>query len=687
MWWQEQISSLKGIGVKKALDFAKLDIFTVGDLLNKYPRLDSYLDYSRVKTIKELNTNNQKEIFAAEVVTIVERRSHNGKSYTCVTLRDATAYAEAYLFFNQRFQAKKLKPEMKVLVTGKVKPGRTAKTITEVFIQPLEEQGSQQGLGILPIYNLAGSLTQNNLRSAVRQALALARNSLPESLPASLIASEHLMGRLAALENIHFPTNWAQFHQAKNRLVFEELFLLQCGLLYYRNKVKGTKQGVQHGHGTKLCQKLVEQLPFTLTPAQQQAWQEIACDMEAAKPMHRLLQGDVGSGKTVVAALALAKTAENGHQGCIMVPTEILAGQHFTTLCELLKPLGLQVEILTSSVKNAKRQEILAALASGEVNILVGTHALIQDGVVFRDLALVVTDEQHRFGVEQRSRLTNKSHYAPDVLIMTATPIPRTLALTVYGDLDVSSMKDLPPGRRQITTLCYTNDKRAEVYEGLVRQIQDGRQAYIVCPLIAESETIDAHAATAVFAELQKTYLRKVPCALLHGKLKAQEKEAVMQAFSSGELKVLIATTVIEVGVNVPNASLMVIEGADRFGLAQMHQLRGRVGRGNAQSYCVLLTDTDNPDTLNRLQVLRNSTDGFLLAEKDLELRGAGQLFGLRQHGLPDLYIADILQDADVLQRARTLALVALADQVLFDQIKTALCSQFDTRFQGIFYS
>ena len=401
--------------------------------------------------------------------------------------------------------------------------------------------------------------------------------------------------------------------------------------------------------------------------------------------MHRILQGDVGSGKTVVSALALAKAAENGYQGCIMAPTEILAVQHYETLMEYLAPFGMRIALLTGGMRAKERRSLLMDLELGLVDIVVGTHALLQDDVRFAKLSLVVTDEQHRFGVEQRAKLANKSTYAPDVLIMTATPIPRTLALTVYGDLDVSLMKGRPPGRKPVQTLCYTEEKRKDVYAGLVRQVQAGRQAYIVCPLIENSEVLNARSAENVYDELVHSFLKDIPCALLHGKLKPAEKDAIMTEFSAGKIKVLVSTTVIEVGVNVPNATLIVVENAERFGLAQLHQLRGRVGRGSEQSYCVLLTSADNPETLARLQVLRDSDDGFYLAEKDLEQRGAGQLFGLRQHGLPDLRIADILRDTEVIVQARNMAQSLLKNESDWQEMMEFVKLQLDDRFQMIF--
>ena len=685
MWWHEPVTSLKGIGAKKALDLEKLNVETIGDILNMYPRFNSYIDYSRFKKIRELTTNNEKQIFICEIVNIVEKYSHKGKRYSLVTVRDETAYAEIYFFAQQRFLVKKLKVGTQAIATGKVKPGRTARIITEASLQPMDNDDEQESLGILPVYSLAGSLTQNDLRRAVKQALLLAEKSLPESLPQTIIAERKLLGRLEALNNIHFPKNFRMLKEARGRFIFEELYLLQCGLLYYRNKVKSGKKGIKHGKDGLGVSKVFDCLPFQMTKAQNEAWQEISLDMQDEKPMHRLLQGDVGSGKTVISALALAKTAENGYQGCIMVPTEILAQQHFQTLTEFMGKTSFRVELLTSSVKGSKRKEILADLASGDIDIIVGTHALIQDEVIFNALTLVITDEQHRFGVEQRAKLANKSEFSPDVLVMTATPIPRTLALTVYGDLDVSVMRGLPPGRKPIETLCFTNEKRPEVYAGMLREVKKGHQAYIVCPLIEESETFDVNSASEVYEELSNGYLSGVACGLLHGRMKESEKEKVMQGFINGSIAVLVATTVIEVGVNVPNASLMVIEGADRFGLAQMHQLRGRVGRGNTQSYCVLLTDSDKPETLARLKIMHDCSDGFILAEKDLELRGAGQLFGMRQHGLPDLHIADILHDMDVLLEARTLAKKTIAEPTMFSDVEIVLKNQFDERFQRIF--
>lgn len=685
MWWKEPVTSLKGIGPKKAADLAELNIYTLGDLLCYYPRQEAYIDYSKLKTIRELDVDGSKQIFTATVFRIRDSFQGRGRKFTVVTVRDETGYADLYFFMNQRYMAKKLKIDERLMITGRVKQGRSAKMVSEVFYQTAES--ADDLTGIWPVYSLSGALTQKNMRQWIKDAIKRAEQDLPESLPDYVINECNFTDRLTALQNIHFPRDWNSLKQAQRRFIFEELFLLQCGLLYYRQSNESAKVGIKHGRDGKILQQLIEQLPFKLTAEQQKAWQEISLDMQDIKPMHRILQGDVGSGKTVISALALAKAVENGFQGCMMAPTEILALQHYKTLKEYFEPLGIRIGILTGSLKAKARKELLEDLAVGTVDVVVGTHALLQEDVVFQKLSVVITDEQHRFGVGQRAALANKGQDAPDVLVMTATPIPRTLALTVYGDLEVSLIKSRPPGRRRIQTLCYTEEKRSEVYAGLRRQVQKGRQAYVVCPLIQESESIGVRSAENVYQELSQGILQDVRCALLHGKLKDSEKNIIMTAFAAGEIDVLISTTVIEVGVNVPNAVLMVIENAERFGLAQLHQLRGRVGRGNEQSYCVLLTGTDNPETLKRLQVLHDSDDGFYLAEQDLLLRGAGQLFGLRQHGLPDLRIADIIRDTEVIISARKYANRLVLQNNNWELLRELIDRQFDNRFQMIFNS
>ena len=704
MWWQEKLTTLRGIGPRRAQEFHNLNIETVGDLLEYFPRQEAYIDQSCLKNVAELTTDGTRQLFRAQVVRALDRVAGSGRRYGMLTLGDSTGYVELYLFGGQRYLTRKFTAGRQVLVSGKVKPGRVTPVVTEPIIQDDDPQKREAMLGVLPVYSLSGDLTQHVLREAMRQALERATEAgVPETLPPELLQKYQLPGRLQAYQHIHFPPSLQAMEAARRRFIYEELFLLQCGLLLERQQHADMRAGVRHAPDGKLLTQVRAQLPFTLTPAQGKAWREIAGDMERPVPMHRLLQGDVGSGKTVLAALALAKTAENGYQGVIMAPTGILARQHYETLQQWFAGTPVRVALLTSSTKAAERRQLLLDLQLGLVHILIGTHAVLQEDVEIPKLALIVTDEQHRFGVNQRATLVSKSPFAPDVLIMTATPIPRTLALTLYGDVDVSLMRGKPPGRREVTTLCYLGEKRQEIYAGMVRQVQAGRQAYVVCATIDEqelpesaphdaqpellegAERVPLRSATQVYAELKRTFLKNIPCALLHGRMKNAEKEAIMEAFAAGELKVLITTTVIEVGVNVPNATLMVVENADRYGLAQLHQLRGRTGRGQYQSYCVLVTDSRQPEAWERLQILRGSSDGFALAEQDLRLRGSGMLFGLRQHGLPDLHIADILRDVQVLQHARVDAQAALAHPAQREALRKAVEAQFDHRFEAIF--
>ena len=684
MWWKKPVTFLKGIGPKKADELAAVGVITVGDLLEYYPRQEAYIDYGNLKKINELKMDGSRQIFRASVCSVRNGYGAHGKRYTQVLVRDDTAYATLYFFMHQSYSAQKLRIGSEVLVMGRVRPGKANRSVSEIMLQTLEADEVHKP-EIVPVYSLKGSLNQVQMRKWMRQALALAEQELPESLPLDIVHKCNLPERLTALKNIHFPTSWQALAAAKRRFIFEELFLLQCGLLSYRAHNLEQRQGVQHGPDGAKLQQVLTNLPFTLTEQQQKAWREISEDMQREQPMHRILQGDVGSGKTVISALALAKAAENGYQGCIMAPTEILARQHYDTLQQFLQPAGIRLGLLVGGMRVKARRELLLNLELGLIDVLVGTHALLEEDVRFAKLSLAVTDEQHRFGVEQRARLTNKSATAPDVLVMTATPIPRTLALTVYGDLDISLMKGRPPGRKPVQTLCYNEAKRREVYQGLLRQVQGGRQAYIVCPLIEASEALEARSAEKVYEELSQGVLKNVRCALLHGRLKPAEKEAIMADFVAGHTKVLVSTTVIEVGVNVPNATLMVIENAERFGLAQLHQLRGRVGRGSEQSYCVLLTGVDTPEALARLQVVRDSEDGFYLAEKDMEQRGVGQLFGLKQHGLPDLRIADIIRDTDTIVEVRKLAQEELSKPNALDEIHQLVQLQFGDRFAMIF--
>ena len=670
------IQFLTGVGPKRAALYQKLDIFTIRDLLYYFPR--SYIDLSSPCEIAALPAWETCGVKARVVAKSAPQYVRRGMTISRVRVADDTG-SMVITFFNAKYTVDALHYDQEYLFYGRTgAPGRAEMTAPSIY--PVQQAG-----GLIPVYPLTQGLSSKMISANIAQALQMADRKIPDPLPAFLRQQYQLCHLHFALQNIHFPADRESAQLARNRLVFEELLMLSLSLHSVRSDTS-TCTGF-------VCAKtdltpFLEQLPFQLTGAQQRAIAQVAADLSRSVPMNRLVQGDVGSGKTMVAAAAAFLAYQNGYMSALMAPTEILAQQHYQGLSKLLGPLGMRLGLLCGSMTAKEKRQVKESIALGMVDLVIGTHALLSRDVDLPNLALVITDEQHRFGVEQRSRLSGKSSYTPHVLVMTATPIPRTLALTVYGDLDVSLMKGLPPGRKPIKTLCYTDEKRADVYAGLIHQVKEGHQAYIVAPLIEGSDTVDAKSATDLYEELTQTFLKGIPCGLLHGRLKAEEKDAVMADFVSGKTKVLIATTVIEVGVNVPNATLMIIEGADRFGLAQMHQLRGRVGRGSSQSYCVLLTGSNQPQTLERLQIMRSCSDGFLLAEKDMELRGAGQLFGVRQHGLPDLYIADILRDTDTLVEAREYAKRIMADPQGARFIEEGVATtQFDGRFEQIFNS
>ena len=681
MWWKEPVTTLKGVGVKKAAELAALNIFSVGDLMEFYPRQGAYLDYAKLKTIKELDVDNSKQIFKATVYQVKNGYGASRRSYTSVTVRDETGYATLYFFGGQRYKAQKLKPDTVLQITGRVRQGRTTKSVSEVDVQPLEQDEGKTP-GIVPVYALSGNLTQKNLRTWISEALRLAAEDLPESLPAKVVSQCNLPDRYTALKNIHFPESWEALRRAKQRFVFEELFLLQCGLLYYRQQSHDNREGIKHAADGALVKDVMQGLPFELTAAQQQAWREISLDMQDKKPMHRILQGDVGSGKTVISALALAKAVENGYQGCIMVPTEILAAQHFETLEQYLQPYGVRIALLTGGMRAKARRELLLNLELGLVDVVVGTHALLEEDVRFANLSLTVTDEQHRFGVNQRSALISKGA-RPHVLVMSATPIPRTLALIIYGDLDVSVLDELPPGRQKVDTFAVDESYRARL-NGFIRRLTgEGRQVFVVCPMVEENDELPTALRSA--EEHAKELAAEFPdlkVACVHGRMKAKEKDAVMAAFAAGEADILVATTVIEVGVDVPNAALMIIENAERFGLSQLHQLRGRVGRGRHKSYCVMVSDADGDEVRARLKIMTQTNDGFKISEEDLRLRGPGDFFGARQHGLPEMHVADLGADVNVMQRAQDeAARVLAADPELKAPENAALKARIDRLF------
>ena len=674
------IQILKGVGAAVAASLERLSIHTVSDLLEYFPV--RYEDRTQLKKISELRHG---EFVTFEAT--VERGEVNrvrGKSIARLWVRDESGQA-VLVWFNQPYRASSPKPGVKVTVYGKVNRFRDTVQIETPEVDATPQSEALNTARIVPVYALTKGLGARTLRKLMAAALA-EHQIFPETIPQNILQTYKLMDRSGALHEIHFPTDWAAMRQAKRRIVFEELFFLQCALVFLRKqRVVDRRSVAHHSDGAKVGQ-LKASLPFQLTADQLAAYEEISTDMESARPMHRLLQGDVGSGKTAVAVMALVKTIENGLQGALMAPTEILAEQHFQSCSVMLHDMGIRTALLTGRVKGNARKEILQSLQEGELDLLIGTHALLQPDVIFHQLGLAVTDEQHRFGVGQRATLQGKGE-VPHTLVMSATPIPRTMALTLYGDMDVSVIRQLPPGRKPIVTAIRSGkEARTKVYRFLVSEVEAGRQGFVVCPLVEDSEKLEAQSATAVFEELTTSVLRDVACGLLHGRMNANEKESVMRDFVEGKIAVLISTTVIEVGINVPRATMMIVEDAARFGLAQLHQLRGRVGRGSDHSYCVLLHNEENGGVPERLRVLAQTNDGFIVAEKDLALRGPGQFLGYRQHGLPEMKMANLADDLDVLELARDAGVKLMNDPEGSREMTMQLQERFE-RFFGILFT
>lgn len=681
----DSIQYVKGVGPKKKVELNKLGIKTVYDLLTYYPR--TYEDQSVLTKIADLKAGCQATV--AGVIVNVSDRQGGRRGMTIITalIGDGSGFLQI-TWFNQKYLKKQLKPGSRVFVTGKVSyayGGRGQFAMSQLAsFQILGEADEAETLtGIMPVYGATEKLNQKFFRKIIKELFA-SELEVEEIIAEPIKAKYNLLNRFEALKNIHFPENFTELKIARARLAFEELYMIQCGLLLLKKRVQEKKSGVRHLADSNLLKQVLTALPFKLTHDQAKTWQEIKHDMESSVPMRRLVQGDVGSGKTVIALLALVKTVENGYQGALMAPTEILASQHYESFQKLLSDFGIRVGFLSGRLTKKKREEMYALLAEQKIDIVIGTHALIQEGVHFAKLGLVVTDEQHRFGIDQRAELEKKGELTPDVLVMTATPIPRTMTLTVYGDLDVSLIQELPPGRQPIRTFVRTPDRRELIYQYVLTQLKAGRQAYVVCPLIEMNEESDLPSAEEVYDELRFGIFQGVPCGLVHGRMKPAEKEQIMQAFYEDKIKLLVATTVIEVGVNVPNASIMVIEHAERFGLAQLHQLRGRIGRGEYKSYCILVSDMKTENAKERLKIMATTSDGFKLAEADLKMRGPGQFFGTLQHGLPDLKIADVLGDMDILFKAREAAEETLQHKYDISLILKHLALQYQQQFLNI---
>ena len=641
----DPVTILKGVGEAKAKLFANLNIFTLGDLICHFPR--GYEDRTKLVTISELSP----DVPACFRATVMNnpRTAHirKGLDMTKVQLADTTGRLNV-TFFNNRFAAGQLEYGREYIFYGAVSGDFVGYNMTN----PVFENPDSPGLTtrrVLPIYPLTAGLTNAAVGKAVLQALAVC-DPPAEILPEAVRAEYGILPAEEAYHAIHQPRDMEQAAQAKKRLIFEEFFVFSAGLSLMRSSRAEKKCTPYHNFNMK---PFYGSLPFALTGAQSRAVEEILSDFRSGKPMNRLVQGDVGSGKTMVAAAAAYCAAGNGAQTALMAPTEILAEQHYASLNKLFAPLGITVDLLTGSMTVRQKREARERLASGETQVVVGTHALLTDATRFLRLGLVIADEQHRFGVAQRSKLSEKGE-DPHLLVMSATPIPRTLALLMYGDLDVSILDELPPGRQTVETFLVGESYRARINAFIRKQVAEGHQCFVVCPAVEENQELGVKAASAWAETLQQTVFPDLRIALLHGQMKGAEKEAAMAAFARGEADVMVATTVIEVGVDVPNATLMVIEDADRFGLSQLHQLRGRVGRGKAKSYCILTSHNRNPETIQRLKALCKTNDGFRIAEEDLKLRGPGDFFGSRQSGLPAFRVGDLSCDLVTLKQAQT---------------------------------
>jgi len=646
------VTRLPGVGPAHARRLERLGVHTVGDLLYLFPR--RYDDYSRLKTIDRLGYGEEATIIGN--IWEIQSRKARKRDITVVNavVGDATGTIQV-TWFNP-YIVRYLRPGRTVVLSGKVDERLGRLVMVNPAWEPLDKELIHTGR-LVPVYPLTEGISARWLRRLMKRAVDAWAGRVPDYLPAGVRERAGVLPLGRALKQIHFPDNRQLLEAARRRLAFDEFFLIQMGLMRLRH-VWRSRPGRPLRVAPAQLQAYKAALPFRLTAAQERVLSEIVADLARPQPMNRLLQGDVGSGKTVVAAAAMWVAVCNGAQAAIMAPTEILAEQHYRNLCALFENLRhpqrqepLRLALLIGSLKPKEKEAIRSAIAIGEVDIVIGTHALIQEAVSFRDLALIVIDEQHRFGVRQRAELRQKG-YHPHVLVMSATPIPRSLALTIYGDLDLSVIDELPPGRQPIKTRWLKPWERERAYAFLHRQVEEGRQAFIICPLVEESEVLDAKAAVEEHQRLQREVFPDLRLGLLHGRMKGEEKEAVMRAFREGELDILVTTSVVEVGIDVPNATVMLVEGAERFGLAQLHQFRGRVGRGEQPSYCLLVSDAAKGEAAERLRALEEMQDGFALAEKDLELRGPGDFFGTRQSGLPELRMAQ-LGDLRTLEMAR----------------------------------
>lgn len=675
----QSVQYIKGVGPARAELLNKLGIFTLNDIITYFPR--TYEDRSNFKKIGEL-INGETATFKGVVASrISETRIRKGMTIYKLIVRDESG-SVMLTWFNQAYLKNAFTIGKEYAFYGKVIGGLGR---IEVQNPVFEDATNAKNTGkIIPIYPLTHGITQNVIRSAIENAIKLLENGLEETLPNSIIKKYNLCELNKAINDIHFPKVLDDFEVARYRIAFEELFSLQLGLLQLKEKLNKDVRGIAFDKSVDMT-LLTSTFPYELTNAQKKVWNEISRDMESENSMNRLVQGDVGSGKTVVAMMAMYKAVKNGYQAAMMAPTAILARQHYNNISASLEQFGIRCALFTSELTKKQKEVLIEKLKNNEIDIAIGTHALLEENVEFNNLGLVITDEQHRFGVRQRGILSSKGNKV-DTLVMTATPIPRTLAIILYGDLDISIIDELPPGRQKIDTYAVKKDMEQRVNNFVKKEVGSGRQAYIICPLVEESETIDLKSVTEQF-EYYKEVFKGYNVGILHGKMKNKEKTEIMDKFKNNEISILISTTVVEVGVDVPNATLMVIENAERFGLAQLHQLRGRVGRGKYKSYCILKYEGKSEVVKQRMQIMQQSNDGFVISEKDLELRGPGDFFGTMQHGVPEFKVANLYTDIKIMKSAQEAVKEILEDDPYLEKaenikLKEKVDKLFDKRLE-----